>query len=99
MDFGADGALYVGSYAGGYYAFNNANMGVWRFAYTGGPDTPGPDPKAIVPDDRQRGAVQHRQVRRRLLHVGLRRRLAEGHDAGRRRCRTPTTRPAPRRRR
>ena len=26
-------------------------MGVWRFAYTGGADTPGPDPKAIVPDD------------------------------------------------
>jgi PKD repeat protein len=49
MDFGADGALYVGSYAGGYYAFNNANMGVWRFVYTGGSDTPGPDPKAIVP--------------------------------------------------
>ena len=24
-------------------------MGVWRFAYTGGPDTPGPNPKAIVP--------------------------------------------------
>ena len=45
MDFGADGALYVGSYAGGYYAFNNTNMGVWRFAYTGGADTPGPDPR------------------------------------------------------
>ena len=72
MDFGADGALYVGSYAGGYYAFSNANMGVWRFAYTGGADTPGPDPKAVVPADRQRRAVQHRQVRRRLLHVGLR---------------------------
>ncbi len=26
-------------------------MGVWRFAYTGGPDTPGPDPKAIVPQN------------------------------------------------
>jgi hypothetical protein len=49
MDFGADGALYVGSYAGGYYAFSNSLMGVWRFAYTGGADTPGPDPKAIVP--------------------------------------------------
>ncbi len=24
-------------------------MGVWRFAYTGGADTPGPDPKAVVP--------------------------------------------------
>jgi hypothetical protein len=49
MDFGADGALYVGSYAGSYYAVNNGNMGVWRFAYTGGGDTPGPDPKAVVP--------------------------------------------------
>jgi PKD repeat protein len=28
---------------------NNNNMGVWRFAYTGGPDTPDPDPQAIVP--------------------------------------------------
>jgi hypothetical protein len=49
MDFGADGALYVGSYAGQYYQMNNNNMGIWRFAYTGGPDTPGPDPKAVVP--------------------------------------------------
>ncbi|HEX6023111.1 MAG TPA: ThuA domain-containing protein, partial [Solirubrobacter sp.] len=48
MDFGSDGALYVGSYAGSYYAFNNNNMGVWRFAYTGGPDTPDPNPKATV---------------------------------------------------
>jgi type 1 glutamine amidotransferase len=51
MDFGSDGALYVGSYAGSYYAFNNNNMGVWRFAYTGGPDTPGPNPTAIVPEN------------------------------------------------
>ena len=49
MDFGADGALYIGSYAGSYYGINNNNNGVWRFAYTGGPDTPGPDPKAVVP--------------------------------------------------
>jgi hypothetical protein len=49
MDFGSDGALYVGSYAGGYYTFSNSLMGVWRFAYTGGADTPGPDPKAVVP--------------------------------------------------
>ena len=94
MDFGADGALYVGSYAGSYYAFSNANaMGVWRFAYTGGQDTPGPDPKAIVPRDRQRRAVQHRHVRRRLLHVGLRRRQPEGDDHRPIVSRTPTTRP------
>ncbi|HWK26401.1 MAG TPA: ThuA domain-containing protein [Solirubrobacter sp.] len=49
MDFGADGALYVGSYGGGYYVFNNSLMGIWRFSYVGGPDTPGPDPKASVP--------------------------------------------------
>src|SRR6202012_1504372 len=46
MGFGADGALYVASYAGSYYAFNNTNMGIWRFAYVGGDDTPGPDPQA-----------------------------------------------------
>ena len=75
MDFGADGALYVGSYAGSYYAVNNANMGVWRFAYTGGGGHPGPGPEGDRADGRQRGAVHHRQVRRRLLRVGLRRRL------------------------
>jgi hypothetical protein len=49
MDFGADGALYVGSYSGSYYRMTNSTMGIWRFAYTGGPDTPGPDPQAVVP--------------------------------------------------
>jgi type 1 glutamine amidotransferase/glucose/arabinose dehydrogenase len=48
MNFGPDGALYVGSYANGYYTWNNNTMGIWRFAYTGGPDTPGPDPQATV---------------------------------------------------
>ena len=48
MNWGPDGALYVGSYSGGYYSFRNNNMGLWRFAYTGGPDTPGPDPQATV---------------------------------------------------
>ena len=42
MDFGSDGALYIGSYAGSYYAVNNTNMGVWRIAYTGGARHPGP---------------------------------------------------------
>ncbi|HEY6888693.1 MAG TPA: ThuA domain-containing protein [Solirubrobacter sp.] len=49
VDFGADGALYVGSYSNGYYKFDNTYLGVYRFTYTGGPDTPGPDPKATVP--------------------------------------------------
>ena len=48
LNWGPDGALYVGSYSGGYYSFNNNNMGIWRFAYTGGPDTPGPDPQVNV---------------------------------------------------
>ena len=49
---------------------------VWRFAYIGGADTPGPDPK-VVAERRTRPRdvrVQHRQVRRHLLQVGLRRR-------------------------
>ncbi len=47
--FGPDGALYVEMYSGSYYASNNANMGIWRFNYIGGADTPGPDPQASVP--------------------------------------------------
>ena len=52
MDFGADGALYVGAYSGSYYRFVNSTnaMAIYRFAFTGGQDTPGPDPKAIVPE-------------------------------------------------
>ncbi len=46
VQFGADGALYVASYGGCYYCFRNNNMGVWRFDYVGGDDTPGPDPQA-----------------------------------------------------
>jgi glucose/arabinose dehydrogenase len=45
LDFGPDGALYVADYGGSNFAIvNNANS-VRRFAYIGGPDTPGPDPK------------------------------------------------------
>ncbi len=72
MDFGSDGALYVGSYSGGYYSFSNNNMGVWRFAYTGGRRHAWSRSQGRRADDLERGAVQHRQVRRRLLHVGLR---------------------------
>jgi type 1 glutamine amidotransferase len=46
MNWGPDGALYVGSYSGGFFTINNANDGIWKFSYVGGPDTPGPDPKA-----------------------------------------------------
>ncbi len=45
LDFGPDGALYVADYGGTNFAINNANNSVRRFAYVGGADTPGPDPK------------------------------------------------------
>ena len=47
LDFGADGALYVASYSGSNFTISNANTGVWRFAYIGGADTPGPDPQYV----------------------------------------------------
>ena len=49
LDFGADGALYVASYSGSNFTISNANTGVWRFAYIGGDDTPGPDPQVRRP--------------------------------------------------
>jgi glucose/arabinose dehydrogenase/type 1 glutamine amidotransferase len=42
--FGPDGALYVQVYDGFFRA--NPNVGVYRFDYIGGPDTPGSDPQA-----------------------------------------------------
>jgi hypothetical protein len=48
FDFGADGALYVGSYSGSNFTISNANTGVWRFDYVGGDDTPGPDPQYVT---------------------------------------------------
>jgi len=42
--FGPDGALYVQVYDGFFRA--NPNVGLYRFDYIGGPDTPGPDPQA-----------------------------------------------------
>ena len=42
--FGPDGALYVQVYDGFFRA--NPNVGLYRFDYVGGPDTPGPDPRA-----------------------------------------------------
>jgi hypothetical protein len=46
--FGPDGALYVETYSGSYYAANNS-MAIYRFDYIGGADTPGADPRATVP--------------------------------------------------
>jgi glucose/arabinose dehydrogenase/type 1 glutamine amidotransferase len=42
--FGPDGALYVQVYDGFFRA--GPNVGLYRFDYIGGPDTPGPDPQA-----------------------------------------------------
>ncbi len=41
--FGPDGALYVQVYDG--FFTTGAGAGLYRFAYTGGPDTPNPDPQ------------------------------------------------------
>ena len=48
LDFGPDGALYVADYGGSNFAISNANNAVRRFAYIGGPDTPGPDPQVAA---------------------------------------------------
>jgi type 1 glutamine amidotransferase len=48
MNFGPDGALYVGSYSGNFFSISTVNTGLWKFSYVGGPDTPGPDPKAAT---------------------------------------------------
>jgi glucose/arabinose dehydrogenase len=45
LDFGPDGVLYVADYGGSNFAISNANNAVRKFAYIGGDDTPGPDPK------------------------------------------------------
>jgi glucose/arabinose dehydrogenase/type 1 glutamine amidotransferase len=42
--FGPDGALYVQVYDGFFRA--NPNVGLYKYDYIGGPDTPGPDPQA-----------------------------------------------------
>ncbi len=42
--YGPDGALYLQTYNGNYFEAGQAD-GLHRIAYTGGPDTPGPDPQ------------------------------------------------------
>jgi glucose/arabinose dehydrogenase/type 1 glutamine amidotransferase len=49
--FGPDGALYVQVYDGFFRA--NANVGLYRFDYIGGPDTPDPDPQATLAGGRK----------------------------------------------
>jgi len=51
LEFGPDGALYAHRYSGGFFSINNANNGVWRYSYIGGPDTPGPDPEFELGDE------------------------------------------------
>jgi hypothetical protein len=41
--FGPDGALYVQVYDGFFRA--EPDIGLYRYDYVGGPDTPGPDPQ------------------------------------------------------
>jgi glucose/arabinose dehydrogenase/type 1 glutamine amidotransferase len=49
--FGPDGALYVQVYDGFFRA--NPNVGLYRFDYIGGADTPGPDPQATLAGGRK----------------------------------------------
>jgi glucose/arabinose dehydrogenase/type 1 glutamine amidotransferase len=63
--FGPDGALYVQVYNGFFRA--NPGVGIFRIDYTGGPDTPGPDPQATPAEGRRitfaignSGGVTHR---------------------------------------
>ena len=72
--FGPDGALYVQVYDGFFRAGPNA--GIWRFDYTGGPPTPGAAPKAF-PIGGNEVALLERGLGRRVLRVGLRRRLGD----------------------
>ena len=69
--FGPDGALYVQVYDGFFRA--NPNVGLYRFDYIGGPDTPGPDPQ-VTPDRRPQGRVLDRTSGGVAVPVGLRRR-------------------------
>ena len=49
--FGPDGVLYVQVYDGFFRA--NPNVGLYKYEYVGGPDTPGPDPQATALGDRR----------------------------------------------
>ena len=67
--FGPDGALYVQVYDGFFRA--NPNVGLYRYDYIGGPDTPGPDPQSTLVGG-GRVAFSIGAVGRRLVPVGLR---------------------------
>ena len=67
--FGPDGALYVQVYDGFFRA--GPKVGMYRFDYTGGPATPGADPRAIA-DRRLRVAFSSARLGRRVVRVGVR---------------------------
>jgi type 1 glutamine amidotransferase len=46
LDWDAEGRLVIADYGGSNFQISNNNTAVRRFEYIGGPDTPGPDPKA-----------------------------------------------------
>jgi len=48
--FGPDGALYVMNYGGGFFSWDDSSA-LYRIAYVGGPDTPGPDPQRLPSSD------------------------------------------------
>ena len=87
--FGPDGALYVQVYEG--FFTTGSDAGLYRFEYTGGADTPGPDPQWQSTATARADPVLDRRLRRRLLRVGLRRRPDLGRQPTRR---TPTPTPA-----
>ena len=68
--FGPDGALYVQVYEG--FFTTGSDAGLYRFKYTGGADTPGPDPQWQIDGHGASDPVLDRRLRRRLLRVGLR---------------------------
>ena len=68
--FGPDGALYVQVYDG--FFTTGPGAGMYRFAYTGGPDTPSPDPRVEHDRDAAADPLLARLLRRRLVRVGLR---------------------------
>ena len=106
--FGPDGALYVQVYSG--FFTTGPQAGLYRFAYTGGAGHA--EPRPAVGDDRHAAPdpLLARQLGRRLLRVGLRRRQPDLDRAARRRTstrrpgrtrpsspsRTPTARSSPR---
>ena len=84
--FGPDGALYVQVYQG--FFTTGPDAGLYRFAYTGGPDTPNPDPQWSHDRHGEPDPVLARLLGRRRVRVGLRRRAPRSRPSRTRRTRT-----------